>query len=479
MFSAWSKRFGRSLGWRISAGYALGFIGGFILVGVVAIRVTKECDLRGDREEITQEFTQNAERCRQMGTAAFHDMLAKEPPEVETTLIRLSDAAGETLFLTPEFTQSAEQTQRTAARLQATRRAGWQQLLNADADGALCQVYAEQMPDGGWLQVSKSDHHWRQSRERLRGALLPVLGWVVVVALGGAVLLTLRTLRPVRQLIDTTRRVIGSGDLTARVPVRAARGNELDDLSVLFNEMLARNEDLIRGMRESLDNVAHDLRTPLTRLRNSAEKALRDPHATVPTREEALGDAIEEAESTLRTLRVLTDISEAEQGAMRLHLEAVDLRELITGAADLYEYSAEERGVRLRVEVPTGLRVRADKVRLQQVVANLLDNAIKYGRPGGEIVLIGGKDEVRGRPAWFSVADQGVGIEAHDLPRIWDRLYRADRSRSQRGSGLGLSLVKAIVQAHGGRVEVESTPDIGSVFTVILAKDLPDDTSVT
>ena len=478
MFSAWTRQFGRSLGWRISAGYALGFIGGFILVGVVAIRVIKECDLHGDREEITQEFTQKATRCREMGTAAFHDMLTREPLEVETTLIRLSDADNQTLFLTPEFTQSAEQTQRTAARLQTTRRAGWLRLADPDVDGALCQVYAEPMPDGGWLQASKSDHHWRQSRERLRGAVLPVVGWVVLVALGGAVLLTLRTLRPVRQLLDTTRRVIGSGDLTARVPVRAARGNELDDLSVLFNEMLSRNEDLIRGMREALDNVAHDLRTPLTRLRNSAEKALRDPHATPPTREEALGDAIEEAENTLRTLRVLTDISEAEHGAMRLHLEAVDLRELITGAADLYEYSAEERGVRLHAEVPAGLHVHADKVRLQQVVANLLDNAIKYGRPGGEIILAGGNDEAGSRPVWFSVADQGIGIEAHDLPRIWDRLYRADRSRSQRGSGLGLSLVKAIVQAHGGRVEVASTPNVGSVFTVILPKDLPNDTSV-
>ena len=478
MFSAWIKRSGRSLGWRISAGYALGFIGGFVLVGIVAIRVIKESDLRGDREEITQEFTQKAKRCREMGTAAFHDLLTRERMEVETTLIRLSDAAGNTLFLIPEFTQSPEQTQRMAARLQATRRAGWQRLADVNTDGALCQVYAEPMPDGGWLQASKSDQHWRQSRERLHGAVLPVVGWVVLVALGGAVLLTLRTLRPVRQLLDTTRRVIGSGDLTARVPVRAARGNELDDLSVLFNEMLARNEDVIRGMREALDNVAHDLRTPLTRLRNSAERALRDPHADAPTREEALGDAIEEAESTLRTLRVLTDISEAEHGAMRLHLETVDVGELLAGAADLYEYTAEERGARLRVGVPAQLRVRADKVRLQQVVANLLDNAIKYGRPGGEIVLMGGRNEESGRPIWFSVADQGIGIETHDLPRIWERLYRADRSRSQRGSGLGLSLVKAIVRAHGGRVEVASAPEVGSVFTVILAKDRSDDTSV-
>ena len=180
-----------------------------------------------------------------------------------------------------------------------------------------------------------------------------------------------------------------------------------------------------------------------------------------------MGDAVEEAENTLTVLRVLTDISEAEHGTMRLHPETVGVRDLALAAADLYEYSAEERGVRLRVEVDSDLQVCADRVRLQQVVANLLDNAVKYSRPGGEILLTAGTANA-GYSVWVSLRDEGLGIPEHDLPRIWDRLYRGDHSRTRRGSGLGLSLVKAIVSAHGGEVDAQSAVGVGSVFTVTL-----------
>lgn len=467
MFYALTKRFRRSLGWSISVWYACGFTGGFLLVGAFAVHVTKEGDLRGDREEIREEFEQNAARCRRVGVAAFATADAREPAEVENTLLLLSDKAGGPLLMVPAFSETAEESRQVAAKLARERSFGWRTLKPLADSDLIWQVYAEPLPDGAWLQVGKSDHHWRETRERLQEALLPVIGSVLIVGLGGAILLTLRILRPVHRLIDTTRRVIRSGDMTARVPARAAYGNELDELSVLFNQMLARNEDLIRGMREALDNVAHDLRTPLTRLRNSAEAALRDRDASAQIRGEALGDAIEEAENTLNTLRVLTDISEAEHGTMCLHEETVVVRELALAAADLYEYSAEECGVRLRVEVAAELRVDADRIRLQQVIANLLDNAVKYSRSGGEVLMTAGTKN-HDATVWISLRDEGLGVAEHDLPRIWDRLYRGDHSRTRRGSGLGLSLVKAIVQAHGGQVEVSSTIGVGSVFTITL-----------
>ena len=470
MFSALIRRFRRSLGWSIGLWCVFGFTGGFLLVGAFEVHVIKEGDLRGDREEIKEEFEQNAGRCRRLGVAAFATGDAREPAEVENTLLLLTDAAGHPLLLVPAFSETAEETRQAAARLAQERHSGWMTLQPLTPGGPVWQVYAEPMPGGAWFQVGRSDHHWREARERLQEGLLPVVGCVLLVGLGGAALLTLRILRPVHRLIDTTRRVIRSGDLTARVPARATEGNELDQLSVLFNQMLARNEVLIRGMREALDNVAHELRTPLTRLRNSAEAALRDRDASAHTRGEALGDAIEEAENTLNFLRVLTDISEAEQGTMRLHPEPLGVRELAVSAADLYEYSAEERGVRLRVDVDAALQVRADRVRLEQVVANLFDNAVKYSRPGGEILLTAGRVD-GGGSVWISLRDDGLGIAEYDLPRIWDRLYRGDYSRTRRGSGLGLSLVKAVVEAHGGQVEARSTVGAGSVFTVTLPAD--------
>ena len=278
-----------------------------------------------------------------------------------------------------------------------------------------------------------------------------------------------------RKLIDTTRVVVESGDMTARVPIaRADGGHELDELSALFNRMLARNESLIRAMGDALDNVAHDLRTPLTRLRGSAEAALRNPNATNTTRDGALADAIEESARVLAMLRTIMDISEAEHGTMTLHLESIKIASVMKEAAELFEFSAEARGVSLKVEVPPELRLSADRVRLQQVLANLLDNAVKYSALGGEVFLRAGQADAPARETWLSIQDHGVGVAPRDLPHIWDRLYRGDHSRTSRGNGLGLSLVRAVVEAHGGCAEVESAVGHGSTFTVVFPTAVTD-----
>ena len=339
--------------------------------------------------------------------------------------------------------------------------------MDGESTHAAWQVYGEQMPDGYWLQVAKSNRRGRVTRTRLQEALLPVGTVVLLIGLVGAAGLTARALRPVRKLIETTRAVVESGDMTARVPIaRVDGGHELDELSALFNRMLVRNESLIRAMGDALDNVAHDLRTPLTRLRGSAEAALRNPNATNTTRDGALADAIEESERVLAMLRTIMDISEAEHGTMTLRPESIEIAPVIKEAAELFEFSAEARGVSLRVEVPPDLRLSADRMRLQQVLANLIDNAVKYSASGGEVLLCAGRADTAAHETWLSVRDHGVGVPPRDLPRIWDRLYRGDHSRTSRGNGLGLSLVKAVVEAHGGRAEVKSEVGYGSTFTI-------------
>jgi len=238
-------------------------------------------------------------------------------------------------------------------------------------------------------------------------------------------------------------------------------GDLVDELGVQFNAMFARIELLVGGMRESLDNVAHDLRTPVARLRARAESALAAGGEPAATRE-ALGTCVEEADRVMALLNTLMDISEAETGTMKLALAAVPVDEIVRDTIDLYEDAAEERGIGLTAVPAPGLAIRADQQRMRQVLANLVDNALKFTSPGGQIVI---EAERHDEGVAILVRDTGRGIPPEDVPRIWDRLYRGDAT-SEHGLGLGLSLVRAIAAAHGGRATVTSEVGRGSTFRV-------------
>jgi signal transduction histidine kinase len=325
------------------------------------------------------------------------------------------------------------------------------------------EIVSARLADGTLVQVGKSTEAREDLLARFRAALGLVTLMIVVVALTGGWLATQSAIAPIRRLTFAVERIIRTGRTDARVPL-GGTGDAMDQLTALFNSMLDKIEGLVTAMRGALDNVSHDLRTPLTRLRGTAEMALAAPPDLERYRE-ALADCLEESDRVLVMLNTLMDISEAESGTLQLRREPVPLAEIVARAVELYHEVADAKGVTLAADLADEVVVTADRTRLEQVAANLIDNAVKYTPAGGRVDV-----EVRHTvdAALLRLRDTGSGIPADELPRIFDRLFRGDQSRTERGLGLGLSLVKAVVEAHGGTIDVVSEPGRGSTFTVSL-----------
>jgi heavy metal sensor kinase len=294
---------------------------------------------------------------------------------------------------------------------------------------------------------------------------------LVVVAIAVVVgwLLAKRALVGV-QHVTSTANAISGGALRRRVPTLGS-GDEIDQLANTFNRMLERIESLVKSMEETNDNIAHELRSPITRIRGQAETTLTG-HGSIETYREMAASTVDECDRLLAIINTMLDIAEAEAGVMGLKMASADVNALLRDICELYEPMTAEKSIQVLVDVPESLSIRGDVQRLQRMVAALLDNAVKYTPHGGTI-------RASARPAdgqvEISVVNTGEGIVAEKLPRIFQRFYRADASRSGSGYGLGLSLAQAIVHAHGGRISVRSIPGHTTTFSVVLpaASDAP------
>ncbi len=292
-----------------------------------------------------------------------------------------------------------------------------------------------------------------RTRETL--ILAGIVAILFAIASGG--LLSWLVLRRIDSINRTSREIM-AGDLTRRVP-ETGRGDEFDRLARSLNAMLAQNEKLFLGMREVSENLAHDLRSPLGRIRQRLERQLSD--ALSPSEKQALSvQALEETDRLLATFNAILSIAQADSGAPRRSFEPVDLRTLLQDLADLYEPLAEETGATLVLALPDRpATVRGNRDLLFQACANLIDNAIKYGLDAGDpaaAATIDLKLDLDGETARLSVRDRGAGLHGEALERARERFYRADASRTTGGSGLGLSLVDAVARLHDGALTLDS-----------------------
>lgn len=331
----------------------------------------------------------------------------------------------------------------------------------ADAERPKLTGYGITLSDGSFLLVAQDANRLVDMQRAIMRAFFWSSGLALLLAIAGGALLGTNFLRRI-DTITRTSRAIMEGDLSARIPVRGTH-DEIDQLVVSLNAMLARIQQLMDGLRQVSSDIAHDLRTPLGRLRQRLEDA-RDRATTTADYEAATDAAIEEADSLLETFSALLRIAQVEAGTQRSAFTEFDLSALLRSLGETYEPVAEDAGHALGVEIEDGVTLTGDRQLLAQLITNLLENALRHTPQGTKVSLgLARKDD----GFEIVVADNGPGIPDGERDKVFDRFYRLDRSRSTAGSGLGLAMVKAIAGLHGLTIRLE---DAGPGLRVVLAR---------
>ena len=363
------------------------------------------------------------------------------------------------LILVSNTGQTAENNLPDFTSFSATKSHIWHGLQKGKRWG-VWTIAARKLADGNILQVGINS---ARSLQLLAG-LTRSLFLAMLVFLGLSCIPAVMTARKnnsiIRQLTARITRL--NEEKTDDIQAEAPAGPEEQELIRAIKKLLSRHQQLTRELRESMDNVAHDLRTPMTRLRTIAEYGLQKKEDPRHLRA-ALADCLEESDKLLAMLNAMLNVAEAEADTVQLNLVPTDLQETINEVLDLYLVIAEEKNVTINFTPEPGIHILADRRRISQVWANLVDNAIKYNATEISITT-----KRTGQTAIITIIDNGMGISPNEITKIWDRLYRGDRSRSKPGLGLGLTLVRATIANHNGTIKVRSTLNKETVFTISL-----------
>lgn len=452
-------RMARTTAFKLSAVYLLIFaIFSGIILGYLAWNTRRLLDAQ-ITETIETEINALAEQYRQGGLRRLIGVIERRGRQTGSFLYLLVDSRGDSM------------TGNAILRVPAlTVNPGWIEMSynwpdEPETVARLAKVRVFLLPSGLRLFVGRDLEERSRLQEvtrRARG-----LSLLLVVLLGGfgAWFVTKRVLARVEGVARTSAAIM-EGNLSHRLPVTNTN-DEFDRLSMHLNQMLDRIGELMTGLRELSDNVAHDLRTPLTRLRNGAEDALRKA-TTLDEAKVALERSIEESDNLLKVFDALLMIARAESGNLATSLKPVDLGELAAGIAELYEPLAEEAGLDFSVDIAPGLMALANRELIGRALSNLVDNALKYGLgESGHRGALAIAARREGDTIRLSVADRGAGIPPERRASVVERFVRLDESRSKPGLGLGLSLVAAIARLHGGELVLEdNAPGLRAVLVI-------------
>ena len=458
-----NRRPNLNFGFRLALLYTLFLAFSVAILFSVSYQVVQRVVQNRDRQVIRAQAEQFSTLYHHGGVSAIANYFSQQINPQDAVFVRVVDRLNRVHFITvshPVWTL-LDQKVSTAGGLQNNSRSRWDMLAKEESEGSWI-VGTIPLGNSVFLQVGHSNAASQQILLSVRRTGINILLPALLISLLGGWLASRSVLSPLRALVETIRHIVETGDLKRRVSAQDQKG-ELGTLGAMFNGILDRNAVLVDNSRETLDNVAHDLRTPMTHLRNSAEHALQAQEPDLDAHREALADCMEESERILQTLNALMDLAEAESGGMRLTTESFELSELADEVIELYSIVAEEKSIEIENSLSCALVVDADRLRVRQCLANLVDNALKYSPQGSSVELTGSSTA---STVSLCITDQGCGVAPEDQDKIWDRLFRAEPSRAMPGLGLGLSMVRAITEAHGGSVHVESRPQQGSAFTL-------------
>ena len=458
----------RSLRFQLVAWYAALLTGCFVLIGAATYAVLQSSLVGALRETQLRRARQVGQllldEIRGPGEARIEEEIqVRYAPDLNGRLVRIMRSDGSMLYVSsapkdqtfvPAELPPPSWSPRSETARQVPLPGGRKMLLTArevqTPGGARYLIETGAPLD----EVQAHLHRWLMF-------LLVVLPVVAALALGGGSFLVKRALLPVDKIAASAER-ISSQNLSERLPV-ARTGDELERLSTALNHMIQRLDEAFQYSRRFMADASHELRTPLTVLRGELESYIQEP-TLAPER---LGSALEEVERLANIVEGLFAISRLDAGEAAAEWVKLDLARLTAATVDQMSLLAEDKNIQVTCAAAEPVWVEGDQARLKQVVVNLLDNAIKYTLQGGAVALTVSTIDSK---AVLEVADNGVGIPAEALPRVFDRFFRVDKARSRElgGAGLGLSIVKSICAAHHGRVEARSTPGQGSRFQVEL-----------